>query len=109
MKKTQDAPSYFRDIWPVIQQHCQGCHQPAIKQGNLDLTQYQTFLVGGKSGPVLVPDDPENSLVLAMMEGRCDPLMPLGGPPLSKELLQKFRAWVNAGARDSPKTQPWGY
>ncbi len=99
------APSYFRDVWPMIQQHCQGCHQPAIKQGNLDLTQYQTLLQGGNGGPALVPGDPESSLVMAMMEGRCQPLMPLGGPPLDREIIQKFRAWIEAGAKDDTPVQ----
>ena len=99
------APSYFRDIRPVIQQHCQGCHQPAIKQGHLDLTRYRTLLQGGHSGPGLVPGDPEGSLLIAMMEGRRPPLMPLGGPPLDPEIIGKFRAWVEGGATDDTPIQ----
>ncbi len=99
------APSYFRQVWPAIQQHCQGCHQPSIKQGDLDLTQHQTFLQGGHSGPALVPGDPERSLVIAMIEGRRQPLMPLGGPPLDKEIIRKFRAWVEEGAKDDTPVQ----
>ena len=43
--------SYFRDIWPVIQRQCQGCHQPSIKSSNLDLTSYAGFQAGGRRGP----------------------------------------------------------
>ena len=99
------APSYFRDIRPVIQQHCQGCHQPAIMQGHLDLTRYRTLLKGGHSGPGLVAGDPERSLLIAMMEGRRPPLMPLGGPALDRETIAKFRAWVKAGATDDTPIQ----
>lgn len=104
-KQPEAAPSYVRDIRPVIQQHCQGCHQPAIMQGHLDLTQYRTLLQGGHSGPGLVPGDPERSLLIAMMEGRRPPLMPLGGPPLDREIIGKFRAWVEAGATDDTPVQ----
>ena len=104
-KQAASAPSYFRDIRPVIQQHCQGCHQPAIMQGHLDLTQYRTLLRGGHSGPGLVPGDPARSLLIAMMDGRRPPLMPLGGPPLDREIIDRFRAWVKAGAPDDTPVQ----
>lgn len=99
------APSYFRDIRPLIQQYCQGCHQPAIMQGHLDLTQHQTLLQGGHSGPGLIPGHPEKSLLIAMMEDRRPPLMPLGGPPLDREIIDMFRAWVEAGATDDTPIQ----
>ena len=104
-KQASATPSYFRDIRPVIQRHCQGCHQPAIQQGHLDLTRYRTLLQGGHSGPGLVPGDPERSLLIAMMEGRRPPLMPLGGPPLDPEIIGKFRAWVKGGATDDTPIQ----
>ncbi len=104
-KQPAAVPSYFRDIRPVIQQHCQGCHQPAIMQGHLDLTRYRTLLRGGHSGPGLVPGDPARSLLIAMMEGRRPPLMPLGGPPLDREIIARFRAWVEAGAPDDTPDQ----
>ncbi len=104
-KQPAAAPSYFRDIRPVIQQHCQGCHQPAIQQGHLDLTQYRTLLKGGHSGPGLIPGDPDRSLLIAMMDGRRPPLMPLGGPALDREIIDKFRAWVKAGAPDDTPVQ----
>jgi hypothetical protein len=42
--------SYFRQIRPVLQRQCQGCHQPASKQADLVLTSYEGFRSGGKSG-----------------------------------------------------------
>src|SRR3989442_13744419 len=39
--------SYFREIRPVIQRSCQGCHQPAMKYGGLDLTRFESFAAGG--------------------------------------------------------------
>src|SRR4030095_5222480 len=40
--------SYFRQIRPVLQRQCQGCHQPASKQADLVLTSYEGFRNGGK-------------------------------------------------------------
>src|SRR5258708_15484324 len=39
--------SYFREIRPVIQRSCQGCHQPAMKYGGPDLTRFQNIAAGG--------------------------------------------------------------
>jgi hypothetical protein len=45
------APSFVKEIQPLLQKHCQGCHQPASKAADLDLTTYEGFAQGGKRGP----------------------------------------------------------
>jgi len=102
--ETAEAVSYSRQIWPMIQRQCQGCHQPAVKQGGLDLTHYEGFLAGGKSGPAFIPFDPEGSLVLAFLLAEGKPRMPLGQPALSEEQLGWVRSWIAAGAKnDTPE------
>src|SRR5450755_1607337 len=32
--------SYYKDVRAIIQQHCQGCHQPAKAQGGFVMTGY---------------------------------------------------------------------
>ena len=63
--------SYFRDIRPIIQRQCQGCHQPSVKSSNLDLTTYEGFQSGGKRGPA-------SKTVVAFLTGETKPQMPLG-------------------------------
>lgn len=100
-KKESLAPvSYFRQIRPVLQRYCQGCHQPASKQADLMLTSYETFKTGGRSGVPFIPGQPEKSLVLAHIKGERQPRMPLGGDPLSAEQIDLFQRWIVAGATD---------
>src|SRR5258708_27781179 len=73
-------PSYFREIRPIIQRSCQGCHQPAMKSSGLDLTRYESFVAGGNKGPGLKPGAPQDSLVLAYIKGGRQPRMPFGSP-----------------------------
>jgi len=87
------APSYFRDIRPVIQRQCQGCHQPNLKSSNLDLTSYEGFQSGGKHGPGA-------NTLLGYVTGESKPQMPLGQPPLPPEQIELFKAWIAAGAKD---------
>jgi WD40 repeat protein len=93
--------SYFRDIRPVIQRQCQGCHQPGIKSSNLDLTTYQGLKTGGKRGPAA-------AVLVQYLTGEMKPQMPLGQPPLSAAEIETFRAWITAGAADDTPAEAAG-
>jgi mono/diheme cytochrome c family protein len=86
-------PGYFRDVRPVLQQNCQGCHQPNLKSSNLDLTTYTGLKAGGKRGPAF-------GVIVQYLTGEMKPQMPLGLPPLSPEQIDLVRRWVAAGAKD---------
>jgi WD40 repeat protein len=101
----QQEVSYSRDIWPVIQRNCQGCHQPALKKGYLDLTSYEAFARGGMSGPVFAPGKPGESLVVAHLTGDQQPRMPVEEDPLSDEAIDLFRKWIEQGAEDDTPAQ----
>ena len=89
-------PSYFREIRPILQRQCQGCHQPNLKSSNLDLTTYEGLAAGGKRGPA-------PALIVKYLTGEMKPQMPLGQPPLPAEQLALVRDWVAAGAKnDTP-------
>ncbi|HLX45223.1 MAG TPA: WD40 repeat domain-containing protein [Bryobacteraceae bacterium] len=85
--------SYYRDIWPVLQRQCQGCHQPNIKSSNLDLTSFAGLQAGGRRGPGA-------GTILKYLTGESKPQMPLGQPPLPAEQVELFRNWIAAGAKD---------
>jgi WD40 repeat protein len=86
-------PGYFRDIRPILQRHCQGCHQPNLKSSNLDVTTYEGLQTGGKHGPA-------PSVIVKYITGEMSPQMPLGLPALSAEEIAAVRGWVAAGAKD---------
>jgi WD40 repeat protein/mono/diheme cytochrome c family protein len=86
-------PGYFRDIKPLLQRNCQGCHQPNLKSSDLDLTTYEGFAKGGKHGPAAAS-------IVKYITGEMKPQMPLGQPPLPAEQIELVRAWVAAGAKD---------
>ena len=100
IEKSSGAISYAQQIRPILQRQCQGCHQPASKQAELDLTHYRGFRSGGRSGPAFVPGRANESLILAFLSGDGKPRMPLGQPALSDEQIGWFRSWIDAGAKD---------
>ncbi|HLV81257.1 MAG TPA: c-type cytochrome domain-containing protein [Chthonomonadaceae bacterium] len=91
--------SYHKQIWPILQAHCQGCHQPASPGGHLAVTTYALFQKGGESGPAFQPGKPEASSVMAHLTGKAS-LMPKGGPPLADAEIALFRRWIAEGAQD---------
>src|SRR6516164_8170763 len=59
-----DKVSFYRNVRPIIQQHCQGCHQPAKAQGGFVMTSYGELLKkGNHEEPGVVPGQPDKSYI----------------------------------------------
>jgi WD40 repeat protein len=102
-EKPADKVSYFRDIRPILQDRCQGCHQPAKRQGGLLLTSYEGLKQGGESEePAIVPGKPEASTLYQQIipQGDDKPLMPKSGDPLPKHQCELIAKWIREGAAD---------
>src|SRR5438552_17214332 len=67
LKPDAPAVSYFKDIRPIVREHCAGCHQPAVKQGELTLTTHERIMDGGAKGRVFMPGQPEQRLLIATL------------------------------------------
>jgi WD40 repeat protein len=97
------APSYFRDVRPILQRQCQGCHQPAAKSSGLDLTTFEGLSKGGNRGAAISTGAPGSSLLVKYIKGEAQPVMPLGGTPLTAEQIASITSWIAAGAtNDTP-------
>src|SRR5262245_7442173 len=78
--------SYYRDVRPIFQQHCQGCHQPARSQGGYVMTSHADLLKAGESEKAgVVPGKPDDSELLKQILPRQNgkaPAMPKNKPAL---------------------------
>jgi WD40 repeat protein len=92
--------SYHRDVKPILQRHCQGCHQPNIKSSNLDLTNFEGLAAGGKRGAAFKAGAPAESVLLRSITGEMQPRMPMGQPPLTAAEIDAIRQWIASGASD---------
>lgn len=105
----QEPVSFYRDIRPILQRRCSGCHQPAKKGGGLLLTSYEALKKGGKNGAGFVPGKPDESLLVESISGPI-PLMPKEGEPLSEDQVDLIRRWIAQGAKnDTPQSVRAGY
>lgn len=94
--------SYYKDVRPIFQQQCQGCHQPAKPQGGYVMTSHPDLLKAGDSElPGVVPGKPKESLLVQLLgevQGRAQ--MPKGKDPLPEHQIKLIRDWVAQGAVD---------
>lgn len=99
-KTTKSQPvSYYRQIRPIMQRYCSGCHQPAKAGGKLSLTSYDELKKGGEDGETFEAGKPDDSLLIEYISGD-KPEMPLKGEKLSKDQVAIIARWIAEGAKD---------
>ena len=94
--------SYYKQIKPIFQANCQGCHQPAKPQGGYVMTEFARLLKAGdsKEAPIVAgkPDDSYLIDQITPHNGKAE--MPKEKPPLAASDLDLIRQWVAQGATD---------
>ncbi len=92
------SPEYFESsVRPVLVENCYDCHGEQ-RMGGLRLDSRDAMLKGGRSGPAIVPGDPEKSLMIQAVRQTRDTLkMPKGGR-LKPSEVDALVEWVKAGA-----------
>ena len=97
--------SFHREIRPLFQARCNGCHQPAKAKGDYVMTNFASLIKGGESDdPTIVPGKPDDSLLVHLTtpneEGEYE--MPKGknAKPLHETEIELLRRWISEGAKD---------
>ncbi len=94
----RETLDFKRDIEPIFSQRCHHCHGPGQAAGGLRLDLRESALKGGASGPAIVPGDSSASRLIDLVSGTGGMVMPLQGEPLSADLVDRLRAWIDQGA-----------
>ncbi|MCB1225791.1 MAG: DUF1549 domain-containing protein, partial [Verrucomicrobiales bacterium] len=93
--------SFYKQVRPILQAKCTGCHQPAKAKGDYIMTDFAQLLAGGEEGEAIIPGQPEKSHLLELstpVDGKAE--MPPKGEPLHVTQLDLIRRWVAEGAND---------
>ena len=103
-------PAFYTErVKPIFDANCARCHGGMNHRGGLNMDTREGMLKGGRDGSVLVPGDPDKSLLVRLIrhEGPAnDPMdMPPNRPKLSDADIATVAQWVRAGAI-MPPTQP---
>lgn len=90
--------SYANDIFPLMKSRCGNCHGGNKVEEDLNILTYADLMKGSKNGPVIVPGDASNSLLVDLITKL---EMPKKGPKLTPPQIQLITDWVNQGALDN--------
>ncbi|MEO2013723.1 MAG: PSD1 and planctomycete cytochrome C domain-containing protein [Fuerstiella sp.] len=100
---TADGVAYFENhIRPLLAKHCYACHSSRTgkHEGGLVLDSRPGWTVGGDSGPAVVPENVDASLLIqAVRYMDPDRQMP-PDKPLPKNAIALLERWVQMGAPD---------
>lgn len=97
------VPSYTQDVQPILNANCIECHQPGgigYEKSGLDMRTYDSLMKGTKYGPVIIPGDSYNSVLVELIEHRADPRinMPYHKISLPKPNIDTLKTWIDKGA-----------
>src|SRR5690606_29807221 len=102
-EKPADKPappvSFYRQVRPILQRNCTGCHQPAKDGGKLVLTSYEGLKQGGENGAGFEAGKPDESNLLIYISGE-EPEMPRNADPLKTKEVDLISRWITEGATD---------
>ena len=94
------AVDYFKQVRPILEAKCYGCHAGGKAKGGLRLDDRAAALAGGRDdGPAVVPGKPAASPVLTRVKADGEGVMPPKGDRLTAAEVQVLEAWVKEGAR----------
>lgn len=96
----EPAPSYEREIGPILRTYCLGCHADASAEGGLSMERYASLRKGGESaGDPVRPGDVEGSPLLARLAStEADHMPPTDQPQPTAADVAMLREWIAAGA-----------
>ncbi len=101
--KRAEKVSYYKDVRPIFQQHCQGCHQPAKAQGGLVMTTFEElFKKTEHENPGIVAGKPDHSEIYKQITSRDGkpPQMPRNKDRLTDRDVKIIERWIAQGAAD---------
>ncbi|HVW96373.1 MAG TPA: c-type cytochrome domain-containing protein [Mucilaginibacter sp.] len=97
-----DKALVYRDvIQPLFESKCVNCHNTGKAKGGLMLIDEKSILKGGKDGKLIVPGQPQISLLLQRIHLPDDDkkhMPPSGKPQLSPDEMRLLYLWVKENA-----------
>ena len=97
--QAEEKISYRRQIAPVLQTYCLGCHNRIDAEQELSLQAADDILRGSEKGAILDAQHPEESRLWKVLMSEDDNHMPPADQPqLSPEDLKTIQTWLKEGA-----------
>ena len=98
---------FARDIQPIFEKRCVGCHSATATMGSLNLETYEGLLKGGNNGQVIVAGKSKESMLYLAVVGKAPNIgrMPFSNEVMPDEEAEAIREWIDEGAAPVEKRQ----
>ncbi len=107
--RAADAPSpdYVKDVAPIFNKYCAGCHNADEPEGKLSLETFAELQKGGEHGAAVVPGQAASSRLIRVLTGDAEPKMPPkdNEAPTEAEIAM-LKSWVDSGAKGPEGVEP---
>lgn len=90
--------SFANDVRPILESRCGSCHMGEFTSADLHMNTYGDLMRGSESGPVIIPGNAKDSL---LVEKISKGIMPKRGPKLTPAQIELITDWIDAGAQDN--------
>jgi mono/diheme cytochrome c family protein len=92
------AASFSEDVYPILQENCQACHNASTALGGWDASSYESVTTSGNNAPAVIPGDAVNSLLAQRIQGIGKLMPPSGSLPPAE--IQTILDWIASGANN---------
>src|SRR5437870_4821099 len=94
-----NAVSFYKQIRPILQANCEGCHQPAKAKGGFVMTEFERLFTPGDSAekPIVAGKPEASHLVKQITPVKGEAEMPKGKSPLPDYEIELIRRWIAEG------------
>src|SRR5262249_5398328 len=90
---------FKKHVKPILVDKCIRCHGGReTLEAELDLTDRETLLKGGQSGPAIVPGKAKESLLVKLLSHAREPHMPRKASKLPDAAIVHIASWIDLGA-----------
>ncbi len=96
-----DDVNFVKSVKPILEASCLECHQHQYEFAGLNLETKAQAMKGGRSGAVIVPGSPHQSLLYkVLLLGHDSPVaMPPTPERLGRDYEQTIHDWIQQGAK----------
>ena len=98
---------FEKKIRPVLIRYCYECHGEEKQESDLRLDNYKDLMRGGGTGPAVVPENLDESLIIHVLRYEDEELQMPPEQKLADEVVDDFVKWIEMGAPhpDASKTK----
>ena len=101
------SPAFYTGhVKPIFQKHCFRCHAGMNRRGSLSMSTRAALMKGGKTGPDIIPGDPDASMMVKLLRHQPPPGGPESMPSKSAKIadadIVTVEQWIRAGALMPP-------